>query len=648
MLLKIAVAAGEVPVGQTVALIGEEGEEVAGSAGRAQTRGPRRRRRPARRRHAPTRTFRAAISGARGAAAASRPRRSRGGWRASAASTRALTGTGPDGRIVAEDVERGLAAQRRRAAGRALRSAPRRYRTVRARSSRSRSPASARTIARRLTAAWQVPVFQLTVSVDMTRANELVGASRELNPEVRVTVTDLLAKVCAQALMRHRDVNVQFTEDALLRFPTANVGIAVAAPQGLVVPVIALGRAARRWPRSPARRAELVGRARDGQAAPADLEGGTFTISNLGMFGIEQFVAVLNPPQAAILAVGATVERAGRPRRRGRGRADADDDAHGRPPRRRRRAGGRVPADREAVPRRSGARAMRAARSSTPSSAIRSAELTRVMSPGRRLDVPFLRSLLLHAYSRHVNALDTEDPLSCYVDGWGRAATRPSSRWTRGTRSAPGWYRLFGAGRRVRLRRRADPRADGRRRAFASGRGHRAGAARGDPRARRRPGLPRPSRSPMRAATPRGGFHARGFEQRSERPASGHAARRSEGDGIQGRAPPGRPGRSRGRSATRGRAPRRPPPRAAPRGGGRTRPGSPDRGAVADRDRRQRAGASSSTRRPRDEPRERDHAAGRGRPAPSPTREAHHRALREAAEHDPLVRSRRRSAPARA
>ena len=81
-------------------------------------------------------------------------------------------------------------------------------------------------------------MFQLTVSADMSRANELVAKARELSPDVRITVTDVLAKVCAQALMRHRDVNVQYTEDALLKFPTANVGIAVAAPQGLVVPVL--------------------------------------------------------------------------------------------------------------------------------------------------------------------------------------------------------------------------------------------------------------------------------------------------------------------------------------------------------------------------------------------------------------------------
>jgi pyruvate dehydrogenase E2 component (dihydrolipoamide acetyltransferase) len=150
-------------------------------------------------------------------------------------------------------------------------------------------------------------VFQLTVSADMTRANELVARARELNPGVRVTVTDLLAKICAQALMRHRDVNVQFADDALLRFPTANVGIAVAAPAGLVVPVV---RGVERLSLAElaAARAEVVGRAREGKLTSQDLEDGTFTISNLGMYGIEQFVAVLNPPQAAILAVGATLD----------------------------------------------------------------------------------------------------------------------------------------------------------------------------------------------------------------------------------------------------------------------------------------------------------------------------------------------------
>jgi len=102
-------------------------------------------------------------------------------------------------------------------------------------------------------------------------------------------------------------VNVQYTEDALLKFPTANVGIAVAAPQGLIVPVI---RSVERLSlvEVGTARGDIVERARDNKLTTQDLEDGTFTISNLGMFGVEQFVAVINPPQAAILAVGATLD----------------------------------------------------------------------------------------------------------------------------------------------------------------------------------------------------------------------------------------------------------------------------------------------------------------------------------------------------
>jgi pyruvate dehydrogenase E2 component (dihydrolipoamide acetyltransferase) len=142
----------------------------------------------------------------------------------------------------------------------------------------------------------------------MFRANNLVAAAREHNPDVRITVTDVLTKLCGVALMRHPDVNVQYTDDALLRFPTASIGIAVAAPQGLVVPVL---RSVERLSLAELAqvRADAVGRARDGKLTTGDMEGGTFTISNLGMFGIEQFIAVINPPQAAILAVGATEDR---------------------------------------------------------------------------------------------------------------------------------------------------------------------------------------------------------------------------------------------------------------------------------------------------------------------------------------------------
>jgi pyruvate dehydrogenase E2 component (dihydrolipoamide acetyltransferase) len=298
VLLKITLESGEAPVGQTIAYIGKEGEQVAEAAAPAPAKAAPKSETvsdtvaPSETPAEPKVSDTSASNGGRIKASplARRIARERG------IDLSSLSGTGPDGRIVAEDVERGEIAR------------PAAPAAVPAGEVESIPLTNIRkTIARRLTAAWQAPVFQLTVSADMTRANELVARSRELNPDVRVTVTDLLAKVSAQALMRHREVNVQYTEDALLKFPTANVGIAVAAPQGLIVPVIhSVERLSLAEVGSA--RTDIVGRARENKLTTQDLENGTFTISNLGMFGIEQFVAVINPPQAAILAVGATLD----------------------------------------------------------------------------------------------------------------------------------------------------------------------------------------------------------------------------------------------------------------------------------------------------------------------------------------------------
>jgi pyruvate dehydrogenase E2 component (dihydrolipoamide acetyltransferase) len=290
VLLKIVLESGEAPVGKTIAYIGEAGEEVAAPVEEA----------PAPKEEVPAAppepvsdTLKVSDTSSNGRVKASplarRLARERGIDLAS------LQGSGPEGRIVARDIE-GAGASKPAA-------------TPAPSGEVERIPLTniRKTIARRLTAAWQAPVFQLTVTADMTRANELVARARVLNPDVRITVTDVLAKVSAQALMRHRDVNVQYTEEALLKFPTANVGIAVAAPQGLVVPVL---RSVERLSLAEVAgvRGDAVGRARENKLTTQDFEDGTFTISNLGMFGIEQFIAVINPPQAAILAVGATVD----------------------------------------------------------------------------------------------------------------------------------------------------------------------------------------------------------------------------------------------------------------------------------------------------------------------------------------------------
>jgi pyruvate dehydrogenase E2 component (dihydrolipoamide acetyltransferase) len=168
-----------------------------------------------------------------------------------------------------------------------------------------------KTIARRMTEAWEAPAFQITMSADMTASIRLREAllGRLEEGGVRPTYSDILTKVVALALMRHRDVNAHFAGDSVKLFPSANIGIAVAIPHGLVVPVIP---ACERLSISEiaAARADVVSRTRGGQLRAEDLDGGTFTISNLGMYGVERFSAVLNPPQAGILAVGAIEERA--------------------------------------------------------------------------------------------------------------------------------------------------------------------------------------------------------------------------------------------------------------------------------------------------------------------------------------------------
>jgi len=207
-----------------------------------------------------------------------------------------VSGTGPEGRILAEDVERAPVGGAPAAAPVAAPSGE--VEVVALTSVR-------KTIARRLTEAWAAPVFQLGVSADMSEVLALRESlvERMAEGDVKPTVNDVLVKLTAVALLRHRPVNATFSGEEIQRHPAAHVGIAVAAPQGLVVPVIR-DSDRRTIQEIASARADLVGRARDNKLKLEDLQGGTFTISNLGMFGVEQFTAVLNPPQVAILAVG--------------------------------------------------------------------------------------------------------------------------------------------------------------------------------------------------------------------------------------------------------------------------------------------------------------------------------------------------------
>ncbi len=299
VLLTIVVSEGEVAVGDTIAIIEGGGVSGAGPAPAPEAV-------PARDADPPA----AVVGGNGGGPAAPAPGAiSLSGIKASPLARRiarergvdlmTLSGTGPDGRIVAGDVELAPIAGAAAPPPASLPVPIGEVEIVTLSNVR-------KTIARRLTEAWTAPVFQLGVSIDMTETlhlrEQLVARLGE--GDVKPTVNDLLTKLVGVALVRHRAINATFAGDEIQRHPGAHVGMAVAAPSGLVVPVIR--DADRRSVQEIARaRADLVGRARDGKLTLPDMEGGTFTISNLGMFGVDQFVAVLNPPQVAILAVGA-------------------------------------------------------------------------------------------------------------------------------------------------------------------------------------------------------------------------------------------------------------------------------------------------------------------------------------------------------
>jgi pyruvate dehydrogenase E2 component (dihydrolipoamide acetyltransferase) len=217
-----------------------------------------------------------------------------------------IVGTGPGGRIVRADVEAAAAA---RTAG----PAPVPPTTVAAEPEDERVPLTAirRITAQRLTESAAAPHFYLTSVAD---AGPLLTLRRDLNTALadtapKTSVTDLLIRACAVALRAHPHVNASWAGDHLVQHGHVTIGSAVALDDGLIVPVIR--DVDRKSMTEIATEAHaLTERARAGKLTPDEFTGGTFTISNLGMFGIDHFTAVINPPEAAILAVGAAREEA--------------------------------------------------------------------------------------------------------------------------------------------------------------------------------------------------------------------------------------------------------------------------------------------------------------------------------------------------
>ena len=319
VLLKILAQEGEeIEVGKAIAVIGEQGEDVpaAASEPKAEAEEPTEvtEEEPAEEGEpAPEREAERERSREEGPEGPSEPEQRVNGGRVKASplarriarergiDLAQLSGTGPEGRIVAEDVERAQVAPAKAGA-----TAP-----VATEMEAVKLNQMRKTIARRMTEAWQAPAFQIAMSADMAASIRLREALLERVEEggVRPTYSDILTKVVALALMRHRDMNAHFGGDEVLLFPNANIGIAVAIPHGLVVPVIQSCEA-KTIQEIAVARADIVERTRGGKLKVEDLENGTFTISNLGMYGVERFTAVLNPPQAGILAVGAIEEQA--------------------------------------------------------------------------------------------------------------------------------------------------------------------------------------------------------------------------------------------------------------------------------------------------------------------------------------------------
>ena len=214
-----------------------------------------------------------------------------------------LRGSGPQGRIVKRDIEQAIAQ------GAAL--------MATARPVQPAAPGAGqpefedvpltqlrKTIAKRLSESiGPIPTFYLTAEYDLTRVSELRAAMADMGPEFKVSVNDIVLKAVATALMQHPEVNAHWLGDRMRRFARVHLGMAVAIPDGLITPVI-FDAHTKSLRQIAAEARALATRARERKLQPHEFTGATCSVSNLGMFGIDQFTAIINPPEAAILAIG--------------------------------------------------------------------------------------------------------------------------------------------------------------------------------------------------------------------------------------------------------------------------------------------------------------------------------------------------------
>ena len=237
---------------------------------------------------------------------------------------RTLTGSGPGGRIVKRDIEAAMNAGQQAAEAGSSQSPQRHLRAVQPGTQPAQQPqvegaspyrdeptsVMRQTIARRLvTSIGPVPHFFLTTEIEMDRVVEMRRSVNELDPELKISINDVIIKVAAAALIQHPQVNASFQDRNVRYYERADIGVAVAIEDGLITPVV---RSADQKSLSQiaGEVRELAERARSRKLLPEEYTGATFSISNLGMLGIDEFTAVINPPEAAILAVGAVTPKA--------------------------------------------------------------------------------------------------------------------------------------------------------------------------------------------------------------------------------------------------------------------------------------------------------------------------------------------------
>ena len=225
-----------------------------------------------------------------------------------------LSGSGPNGRIVKADVEAATAGTRPSAAyapSPAPAPAPIQLGDIQTPHEAVKLSNMRKTIARRLSEAKQtIPHIYLTVDV---RLDALLKLRADLNASlesrgIKLSVNDMLIKALGLALVQVPKCNVSFAGDQLIMYQRADISVAVSVPNGLITPIIT-GADSKAISKISTEMGELAGRAKDGKLQPHEYQGGTASLSNMGMFGIKQFDAVINPPQGMILAIGAGEKR---------------------------------------------------------------------------------------------------------------------------------------------------------------------------------------------------------------------------------------------------------------------------------------------------------------------------------------------------